>query len=753
MVRRAEETSGLGIVSRLPAIIHGGILTMALALVPFVFASSPSSPQAPNPSKTNRHWAFSPVQAVPPPAVKRASWPVTTIDRFILARLEAERLPPARPATREQLIRRVSFDLTGLPPSPEEVQAFAKDRSPSAWTNLVEQLLSSPHYGERWARHWLDVVRYAESDGFEHDAVRPNSWRYRDYVIQSLNADKPYDRFIQEQIAGDELWPDDPQAVIATAFNLLGPDMVDSSDQVQRRLLTLSDMTDTTSSAFLGLTMGCARCHDHKLEPFSQADYYSLQSFFAPAQFYRDLPVPTEEERARHQSAMTVYRERSGSTQRELDELEQPYRDRLYAEKLSKLSEDVQVAHQTPKEQRTAEQQASVLETAPQLQIADAEVVKILTANDKAKRKKIEDVLKKIPKPAPLPTTLALRDTNGPAPVTRVLRRGDYNHPVDAVEPAFPVVLQTRAAHQAARPEPDTHRRARLARWLTDPSNPLTARVMVNRIWQHHFGRGLVTTPSDFGTQGARPSHPELLDWLAVEFMARGWSIKNLHRLILFSAAYQQSSEVSAPALNADPENQWFSRQNRARMEGEVLRDSLLFISGRLNVSHGGPSVLPPIAADIVSTSKNWNASKDPADHHRRSIYIFARRNLRFPFLEVFDAPDSNLSCAMRGQSTTAPQSLTLLNSTEVMQAATGTARRLVDPHTADGDEPRIGLAFRLILGREPERAELKASRDFVRQTRERSTDSAAAQRTDPPREWVELCRALFNLNDFVYVD
>jgi hypothetical protein len=276
---------------------------------------------------------------------------------------------------------------------------------------------------------------------------------------------------------------------------------------------------------------------------------------------------------------------------------------------------------------------------------------------------------------------------------------------------------------------------------------------MVNRIWQHHFGRGLVTTPSDFGTQGTRPSHPELLDWLAGQFTAQGWSIKDLHRLILFSAAYHQSSEPSSATATADPENQWFSRQNRVRLEGEVLRDSLLLISGRLNVSRGGPSVLPPIAADIVSTAKNWTASKDPADHHRRSVYIFARRNLRFPFLEVFDAPDSNLSCAMRGQSTTAPQSLTLLNSTEVMQAATGTARRLTDVQDRAGDDSRIALAFRLILGRDPERAELKASRDFVSQTRERSTDVAAAQRTAPAREWVELCRALFNLNDFVYVD
>jgi hypothetical protein len=685
--------------------------------------------------------------------VKLASWPVNAIDRFILARLEAERLRPARPATREQLIRRVSFDLIGLPPSPAEVEAFVKDRSAAAWTNLVERLLASPHYGERWARHWLDVVRYAESDGFEHDAIRPNAWRYRDYVIQSFNADKPCDRFIQEQIAGDELWPGDPQAVIATAFNLLGPDMVDSSDQVQRRLLTLSDMTDTTASAFLGLTMGCARCHDHKLEPFSQVDYYSLQSFFAPAQFHRDLPVPTEEEQARHKSAMADYRSRTSSIQQELDQLERPYRDRLYAEKLSKLSEDVQLAHRTPSEQRTAEQQASVLETAPQLQITDAEVVKLLAAEDKARRKKIEDVLKKIPKPAPLPVTLALQNTNGPAPVTRVLRRGDYNNPADTVKPAFPVALRLGASReQPARSAVDDGRRSMLARWLTEPGNPLTARVMVNRIWQHHFGRGLVTTPSDFGTQGARPTHPELLDWLAAQFMAEGWSIKKLHRLILYSATYQQSSEPSSATATADPENRWFSRQNRVRLEGEILRDSLLFISGRLNESQGGPSVFPPIAADIVSTSKNWAASKDPADHHRRSIYIFARRNLRFPFLEVFDAPDSNLSCAMRGQSTTAPQSLTLLNSSEVMQAATATAQRLTELNER-GDESRIAMAFRLILGRNPGRAELRASHDFVSRTRERSSAFSSAKPTAPPAEWVELCRALFNLNDFVYVD
>jgi hypothetical protein len=695
--------------------------------------------------EASQHWAFQPVAPSTPPSVADQSWCRNPIDQFILARLEARKLKPASPVSREKLIRRVTFDLIGLPPTPEETDAFVKDGSPDAYAKLIDRLLASPHYGERWARHWLDLVRYAESDGFEHDAMRPHSWRYRDYVIEAFNGDKPYDRFVQEQVAGDELWPDNPEALAATAFNLLGPDMVDSADQTQRRLLTLSDMTDTTAFAFLGITMACARCHNHKSEPITQRDYYSLQAFFAPAQFQRELPIPTPAERAGYEAAMVRYRAQADSTQRQLDALEAPYRLKLNEEKLALLSEDAQLAHKTPKEKRTMEQEGTVQETAPMLKFTDADLVKALSVEDKTRRGRLLNTLKQIAKPAPLPMTLALKNTNGPPPKTFVLSRGDYNNPTEEVEPGVPAVVRS------SRPEEVSgtagQRRAILARWLTSADNPLTARVMVNRIWQHHFGRGIVMTSSNFGTQGARPTHPELLDWLAGEFRAKNWGIKAMHKVMLLSAAYQQSSDPAPAALALDPGNELFSRQNRARLEGEVIRDSLLAISGRLNTNMGGPSVFPSIPADIVKTSKNWTASANPDDHRRRSIYIFARRNLRFPFLEVFDAPDSNLSCPERGQSTTAPQSLTLLNSEEAMVAARATAERA---RSAASAQDRIALAFRLILGRAPGPNELALAREFIK---DRADNAGLNKAANAEGDYSELCRALFNVNAFVYVD
>jgi hypothetical protein len=472
---------------------------------------------------------------------------------------------------------------------------------------------------------------------------------------------------------------------------------------------------------------------------------------------------------------MKAYNRQTGTMQRQLADLERPYRERLRDEKLDRMSEDVQEAHRTPREKRTPEQESSVLETGPQLQVTEAELAKALTADDRKRRMQIQAELKKVPQPPSLPLTLALQNTNGPAPATHILLRGDYNNPAQVVTPTYPVSLRPSLGSSdssqvhAVRPHSNPagregEGRSALARWLTAPENPLTARVLVNRVWQHHFGRGLVATPNDFGTQGAPPTHPELLDWLAHEFQKQGQSLKALHRLILLSATYQQSSDAPPATRRLDPENRWFSRQNRVRLEGEALRDSLLQISGQLNPVVGGPSVQPPIAADIVKTARNWNASTDAADHRRRSLYILARRNLRFPFLEVFDAPDSNLSCPERGQSTTAPQSLTLLNSQEVTVASRETARRLFTESNQPTPAARIEAAFRSILGRRPDRVEARAAREFVESTRARRERSlnpgenpAGSDETyrkkDPPVEWTELCRALFNLNDFVYVD
>ncbi len=693
------------------------------------------------------HWAFQPVRTVEPPAVRDSSWIRTPIDRFILSKLESARLKPSPQANREKLIRRISFGLIGLPPTPGEVNAFISGSSPEAYDQLIDRFLNSPHYGERWARHWLDLARYAESDGFEHDAVRPYSWRYRDYVIEALNEDKPYDRFIREQLAGDELFPDEPSALIATGFNLLGPDMVDSADQTQRRLNTLNDMTDTAGSVFLGLTLGCARCHDHKFEPFTQRDYFSMQAFFAPTEFRREQPVPTAQERAVHKHAMAEYERLTHVERRQIEQIELPYRQKLFEEKLSKLSEDAQLAYRTLGERRTKEQEGTVQETAPQVKVTDAEVANALSKEHRARRAALQAELKKVPKPDSLPLAMVLQNSKRSAPKTRVLARGDYNNPREEVQPAVPVVFPV-SLNPNLNLTPALTRRAALANWIASSNNPLTARVIVNRIWQHHFGRGLVSSPSDFGTQGQRPTHPELLDWLANEFIRSGWSLKGMHKLIMRSAVYQQSSEASPEALNRDLENKLVSRQNRARIEGEAIRDSLLAISGRLNCQMGGPGVSPPIPGDIMKTANNWTASTNLAEHHRRSIYVFARRNLRFPFLEVFDAPDSNLSCPERGRSTTAPQSLTLLNSEEVMAASRATAERVRDAATSAND--RIDFAFRLVLGRRASSQEMSIAREFIRAN---YRDGEPTQLDGADGNYSELCRALFNLNAFVYAE
>jgi len=697
-----------------------------------------------------QHWAFQPIQRREPPAVKNTSWIKTPVDRFIQAQLEAKGLSPAPAANKEELIRRLTFDLIGLPPTVAEIDAFVNDPAPDAYAKLVDRLLASPHYGERWGRHWLDVARFAESDGFEHDAVRPQAWRYRDYVIQSLNRDKPYDRFIKEQLAGDELYPGEPEALIATAFNLLGPDMVDSADQVQRRHNRLNDMTDTAASAFLGLTLGCARCHDHKFEPLSQNDYFSLQAFFTPATFRDDLPVPNPAERSAHEAALEEYNQLAKSPRDEIAKLESPYRQTLYQQKLAKLSPEAQLAHKTPPAERTTEQVNQIQETAALVAVTEKEILKAMSDEDQSRHKALKEALAKFPKPTPLPMTLALQNPKTNSAKTFVLNRGDYNRPDEEVQPGFPSVLQVNhrksdLRRSADRPIDTTAGlpfrsdqslafRTSLAEWVASPNNPLTARVMVNRIWQHHFGRGIVPTPSDFGLHGQRPTHPQLLDWLASEFIASGWSVKQMHRLLLLSALYQQSSRASAEALVRDSENKLYSRRDRLRLEGEVIRDSLLAISGNLNLERGGPGVFPPIPEDVFKGATGWNVSKKAEDHHRRSIYIFARRNLRFPFLEVFDAPDSNLSCPERPRSTSAPQSLTLLNAEEVMVASDATATRLLKE--AGSDRDRITLAYRLILNRPPTEKEQTLAREFLQ--------------TAP---WSELCRALFNLNAFVYVE
>jgi hypothetical protein len=689
------------------------------------------------PAEAKGHWAWKPPVRPAVPRVRATAWVRNPIDAFILAKLEAAGLNPAAPASREQLLRRVTFDLTGLPPSPEEIDAFLAESSAKpqvAWERVVDRLLASPHYGERWGRHWLDLARYAESNGYEHDEVRPGAWRYRDYVIRSFNADKPYDRFVREQLAGDELAPEDPDALIATGFNLLGADMSDANDQAQRRQNTLDDMTDTTGLVFLGLTVGCARCHDHKFEPIPQSDYYRLQAFFAPAVFKPALPIAGRQERAAQERTHQGYDALVRPTRAALAALEAPHRQRCYAARLAKLSDEARLAHETPEARRTARQNLIVAQTTRLLKIGPKELAAGMSVAEKARHKRLKQQLTEFDahKPPPLPSVPALQES-GAAPKTFVLRRGELKHPGTEVAPGWPIILRPdhRPAPAAVRAlSGSSGRRSALAAWLTDPRHPLTARVLVNRLWQHHFGRGLVPTASDFGVRGQPPTHPELLDWLAREFVAGGWNIKRMHRLMLLSSTYRQSTRASAEALRRDPDNELFSRMNRQRLEGEAIRDALLAVSGRLDRRLGGPSVFPPLPTEV----KGWTVSADPRDHCRRSVYIHAKRNLRFAFLEAFDLPDSNLSCPKRERSTTATQALTLLNSAEVNEAAKALAERVGRAEASP--EGRVALAYRLALGRRPTAAELGLARAFL---------------AESPLS--ELCRALLNVNEFVYLD
>lgn len=721
------------------------------------------------------HWAWKrPVRPAVPP-VKNAGWVSNPIDTFVLARLEAAHLAPAPPAPKTTLIRRVAFDLTGLPPTTTELEAYLGDPSPEAYARMVDRYLASPHYGERMAQQWLDLARYADSNGYEYDELRPNAWRYRDYVVRSFNADKPYQRFVEEQIAGDELAPEDPDARVATGFNLLGPDMTDAADQAARRQNTLNDMTDTTGLAFLGLTVGCARCHNHKYEPIPQEDYYRLQAFFTPATFRRDLPVGTPAELARYERARREHEARLAGIRERINLLVRPVRDPLRAERIAALPEDVQTAFRAPEAQRTVEQQMIVRRSLPLVEPKEAEVLPRLPAADRERYQSLLDELRAAQRerPAEPATAMGLADEGTTSARTYLLERGELANRGYEVSPGVPVIL----AHAGPRADAaGSGGRAALARWIASPENPLTARVMVNRVWQWHFGRGIVPTSSDFGVRGEEPTHPELLDYLAALFSTGpggagkvgaadrglGWSIKRLHRLILLSSTYRQSSRPSAATLAADPENRLFSRMPRRRLDAEAIRDGILRASGQLNEKLGGPPVFPAIPAEIRPSAQAWPTSPDPADHVRRSLYTAVRRTLRFPSLEAFDAPDTNQSCPRREVSTTAPQALQLLNAPEMVEHARFLAGRLF--REARDEPARVTLAYRLTLGRAPQPAELKLGEEFLRKqsallsgraARSLATALPAVPGAEPAPSaaLTDYCLALLNLNEFVYLD
>jgi Protein of unknown function (DUF1553)/Protein of unknown function (DUF1549) len=687
------------------------------------------------------------------PSAGDGGWARNPLDAFVLEKLQAAGLSPSGPADKLTLLRRVTFDLTGLLPTVEEQEAFLADATPDAYCKMVERLLDSPHYGERWAQHWLDLVRYAETDGFKADDLRPNAFRYRDYVIQALNEDLPFDRFIRQQLAGDELEPRNPRALIATGFNRLYPDEYNAANLEQRRQEILDDVTDVTGSVFLGLTVGCARCHDHKFDPILQTDYYRLQAFFAAMRPREDLPAASEEAIRRHNERLAAWEKATADIRREMDRLTAVKRRDLRQRALEKFRPEIQQAVLTEADKRTPYQEQIALLAELQLNRAEKEAALKLPPDKKERYQELERLLAaaRPQKPPPLPVAMAVTDTGRKPPPTHRLAGGDWRKPHEELEPGFPEFLSTDIPDtRLDGVEQSTGRRAALARWLTRRDNPLTARVLVNRLWQHHFGIGIVATPNDFGVQGEPATHPELLDWLASEFMDHGWSLKHMHRLMVLSATYRQTSRIDpgrpeqAKAMKIDHENKLLWHARRRRLEGEALRDTMLCLAGELNPRMFGASARPRLPDHISNYA--WKPDADPNDQKRRSIYVFAKRNMRYPMFDAFDLPDMHNSCARRTQTTTAPQALLMLNSDFTLERARQWAAALLGHHANLPDV--IALAYRTAWGRPATEEEIRLGLEFVR--KEIASSSASTAHLDAV---ADFCHALLNANEFLYVD
>lgn len=685
-------------------------------------------------------WAFKPVRR---PEIPRTESSVSSpIDAFLLQKLAAVRLRFSPIADRPTLLRRITFDLTGLPPTPNELHEFLTDDSPFAFERVVDRLLASPAYGERQALPWLDQSRFAETDGFKADDKRPHAWRYRDYVIRSFNADKPFDRFIKEQLAGDELYPDDSDALVGTGFLRHYPDEYNAVNLEQRRQEILNDITDTTGQAFLGITLGCAKCHDHKFDPIAQTDYYRIQAFFAGWKEI-DSPLLPPGQQEVFSRKLREWDDRTAEVRRQIEEIEKPFRDKFSIKRRGRFPDEYARLLDIPESKRSPMEK----------QIA-AMVAKQVYADDKAmfngmkpaEKDRLEGLKKQLadagPRPTPPSVAMAFTDVGRDVPTTHLLKRGNWRRKDEEVKPGFLSAFDDREAELPKAVGETAGRRSVLAKWIADSKNPLTARVIVNRIWMQHFGHGIADSPGDLGTQGEKPTHPELLDWLASTFVDSGWSVKKLHKLIVMSQAYQQTSTFNAEAARIDPENELIWRMNRRRLDGESLRDAILCVSGTLNAKEQGPSIFPELPAELKAA--NWTVTADATERNRRSIYVYVKRNLRYPLFAAFDSPDRNEACSRRFETTTAPQALMLLNDKLYAERAKQFAERVAREAGSDMDA-MIDRAYLLALTRRPTSEETTAVKQFL---------TAQAKKAGGSKEaFADFCHALLNLNEFVYVD
>jgi mono/diheme cytochrome c family protein len=691
-------------------------------------------------AEAKKYWAYQPVKRPAVPEVRNPAFEIRNpIDAFVAAKWAAKGLKPVKPAEKAALIRRATYDLIGLPPAPEEVDAFATSADPDAYEKLLDRLLASPQYGEKWGRHWLDVVRFAETNGYERDGAKPFAWRYRDYVIRSFNDDKPYAQFVKEQLAGDEMPGYNPDAVTATGFYRLGVWDDEPADPLQAQFDGYDDIVATAGQAFLATTFNCARCHDHKADPIPQTDYYKLVAFV------RDVRHYSNDGNLRSTSTLSDI---TPPQQRQKYEADLKARQARAAEIKAAMAavEDEVIKTLPAEDQRAAEGADRPRVVAKKVVPALAGARKDEYAALKAERAELEK------KSAPPGQQLALSvnncDRNPPA--THLMVRGSPHAPGKEVAPGFPAVL---GLPDPAVPAPgpgakSSGRRTVLADWVASPDNPFTARVFVNRVWQYHFGRGIVPTANDFGKLGEPPTHPELLDWLAGEFVAGGWKLKRLHKLVMLSSTYRLSAAADAANLKADPSNALLWRFNARRLSGEEVRDSILAVSGALNLKQFGPSTYPKIPREVLAgqsvPGQGWPTSP-PEEANRRSVYAHVKRSLRVPILVGFDQPDPDASCPVRYVTTVPTQSLGLLNGEFANEQAALFARRL-RKEAPDGLAAQVARAVRLTTGRVPAAAEVRDDVAFVERLREK-------HHLDAAEALARFCLLCLNANEFVYLD